>query len=227
MADDPSGRPTSQDLVTALEVLATFGSDQGLTMRISGLESGLTGATANRVRRVLVEGGIEDSVLAAAMAVKAAAGQINVVIHAVGILTALPHVLEPEEVIESLSLGAGSTGRAHDLETDRRIAEFKFIDWRGGPESIRQNSLFIDVFNLATADTEKRREMYVVGKDTPMRFLTNHRAIRSVLSKNRAVADRFATLHGERFRVVSEYYASIRDRVTIIDLRDVVPNWPA
>jgi hypothetical protein len=26
-----------------------------------------------------------------------------------------------------------SNGRAHDLETDGRIAEFKMIDWRGGP----------------------------------------------------------------------------------------------
>jgi RNA polymerase sigma-70 factor (ECF subfamily) len=33
--------------------------------------------------------------------------------------------LEPGELVQSLSLGAGNTGRAHDLETDRRIDEFR------------------------------------------------------------------------------------------------------
>jgi hypothetical protein len=37
------------------------------------------------------------------------------VIHAVGILTALPHILEHDERIETLSLGAGNTGRQFDL----------------------------------------------------------------------------------------------------------------
>lgn len=65
------------------------------------------------------------------------------------------------EQIESLSLGAGNTGRSHDLEPDRRIAEFEFIEWRGGAESIRQNSLFVDLFNLASSDIDKRKVLYV------------------------------------------------------------------
>jgi hypothetical protein len=40
-------------------------------------------------------------------------------------------------------------GRSFDLETDRQVAEFKFIAWRGGAEAIRQNGLFIDIFRLA------------------------------------------------------------------------------
>ena len=52
-------------------------------------------------------------------------GQINVIVHAVGILVALPKILELGELVQSLSLGAGNTGRAHDLETDRRIDEFR------------------------------------------------------------------------------------------------------
>ena len=61
----------------------------------------------------------------AALLVKRSAGQINVIVHAVGILVALPKILEPGELVQSLSLGAGNTGRAHDLETDRRIDEFR------------------------------------------------------------------------------------------------------
>lgn len=43
----------------------------------------------------------------------------------------LPHILEPDERVESVSLGAGNTGRDFDLETNVRVAEFKFIHWRG------------------------------------------------------------------------------------------------
>lgn len=68
--------------------------------------------------------------------------KVNVVIHALGILLCLPHILEADGTVQYVSLGAGNTGRQFDLETDRRVAEFKFIQWQGGPESIRQNSLF-------------------------------------------------------------------------------------
>ena len=83
-------------------------------------------------------------------------GQINVVIHALGILLCLPHILRPGEVIDYVSLGAGNTGRAFDLETSLRIAEFKFIHWQGGPESIRQNSLFKDFYEMAEHETQNR-----------------------------------------------------------------------
>jgi len=61
-------------------------------------------------------------VLGAAGLIKQLAGQINVVIHALGILLCLPHILRPGEVIEYVSLGAGNTGRAFDLETNLRVA---------------------------------------------------------------------------------------------------------
>jgi hypothetical protein len=99
---------------------------------------------------------VGESHLMAALAVKAMAGQVNVVIHTLGILVSLPYLLEDGELVESLSLGAVNTGRKHDLETNRRIAELKFIEWRGGAESIRQNTLFIDLFGLASSDSSKQ-----------------------------------------------------------------------
>lgn len=207
----------------ALERLTEFAGADQLTERIAELEFDLERAAAEDVPPRLREDGIDDFLLRAALDVKRVAGQINVIVHAVGILVALPYVLEPGEVIQSLSLGAGNTGRSHDLETDRRIAEFKFIDWKGGPESIRQNSLFVDLFNLASAVTEKRRVLYVVGKEKPISFLTNRRALTSVLSKNAAVESRFRQLHGDQFSVVRDYYSSVRDSVEIVDLKDMVP----
>ena len=149
---------------------------------------------------------------AAAALMKQLAGQINVVIHALGILRCLPHIFQPGEVIESLSLGAGNTGRDFDLETNQRVAEFKFIRWRGGPETIRQNSLFKDFFELAEHDTDKQKCLYVLGTKHPLAFLTSGRAISSVLNRNVDLLARFQSLYPE-CSTVQDYYAMKGDDV--------------
>jgi len=220
---EPSADPTQ--LGQALHAIGAFtGSDGSLTRRIAGLEASLQGLRRDEIGLAALDAGISADLLPAAQQVKALAGQINVVIHAIGIITSLPYILEEGEQVESLSLGAGNTGRDWDLATDRQIAEFKFITWRGGPESIRQNTLFADVFHLAEAVTERRRVLYVTGIEHPLRFLENRRAIRSVLSKNAKLAEQFESRYGSRFARVNEYWAAIRDRVEIVDLTTVVPD---
>jgi hypothetical protein len=182
-----------------------------------------TGKQRRAAERTIANNEIDEVVLKGALEIKDLAGQIHVEIHAVGMLVVLPHILERGERIESVSLGAGNTGREHDLVTDRRIAEFKFIQWRGGAESIRQNSLFVDLFNLASAKTSKRRYMYIVDREHPDRFLASQRALSSVLSRNATVAARFKALHGEQFKTVADYTEYIKDRVEIVDLREIVP----
>jgi hypothetical protein len=151
-------------------------------------------------------------------------GRVNGLIHAVGILVSLPYIREPGEVITALSLGAGNTGRAYDLETDRRIAEFKMTEWRGGPETIRQNNLFADVFTLATAETGKRGVLYLLGTDHALRFLRGSRAMSSVLSRNPKTRRRFLELHGtERFPTAGSYWATVQHIVDLVDLRELVP----
>ncbi len=216
-------RVQMSDLHEAFEALAGFAAPDALTLRIGALERQLADQSRERAMGELEAEAITPELLQAALSVKRLAGQINVIVHAVGILVSLSYVLEPGERIEELSLGAGNTGRRHDLETDRQVAEFKFIEWRGGAESIRQNNLFVDLFNLASADTDKRRVLYVVGKTEPMRFLQNRRALDSVLSKNAAVAGRFRERHAGRFRTVNEYYMSVASLVEIVDLAELVP----
>ena len=80
----------------------------------------------------------------------------------------LPHILEPDERIEYVSLGAGNTGKAFDLETDRRNAEFKFINWRGGSEAIRENTLFKDFYLMAEHETHKLKFLYVLDTKHPL-----------------------------------------------------------
>jgi len=113
----------------------------------------------------------------------------------------------------------------HLLHASHVVIEIRLgqVEWRGGAESIRQNTLFVDLFNLASADTEKRRVLYVVGKTMPIRFLQNRRSIESVLSKHSAVAARFKVLQGDAFATVRDYYETIRDSVEIVDLGDLVP----
>lgn len=216
-----------EGLQEALGRLDALTRSDGPTPWIGGLELRLQGADGSQVRAVIDRDGIGRETLDAALLLKRVSGQVNVLVHAIGILNALPYILEPGEVVQSLSLGAGNTGRAHDLETDRRVAEFKFIEWRGGPESIRQNSLFKDLFYLASNTTSKRRVLYVVGAARPLHFLEHGRALTSVLSKDAATALRFREMHGDRFRTVREYYATVRDLVEIADLAGLVPGLSA
>ena len=212
------------DLQQLVAILAAFSSPEQLTRRVAELERGFAGATRGDFVARLKTERIDGQLLEAALNLKGIAARVNDIVHAFGILLSLPYVLETEEVVESLSLASGNTGRPYDLETNRQIAEFKFIRWRGGPESIRQNSLFVDLFNLAEAQTSKRRVIYVVGDTAPLRFLNNNRSLTSVLSKNAAAQRRFLELHGSRFRTVSQYYGKVRDRVEIIDLGVLVPE---
>ena len=96
-----------------------------------------------------IEQGLDAGLMLAARRVKAAAAQIDEVIHSVGILQSLPHILEHDEQVEYLSLGAGNTGKKFDLETKKLVAEFKFIDWQPKSNSIRETRIFKDFYGLA------------------------------------------------------------------------------
>ena len=67
--------------------------------------------------RTARDAGITANLLESALAIKAVAGQIHVIVHAVGVLRSLPFILAKDEVVFLLSLGAGNTGRSHDLVT--------------------------------------------------------------------------------------------------------------
>jgi hypothetical protein len=174
MAED--SRPQRIAITQALHLLQTFrGAD--LTQTIYESEKSVRGVSAENYAAVLSTSGAIAVVLGAAGLVKQLAGQINVVIHALGILQCLPRILRPGEIIEYVSLGAGNTGRAFDLETNMRVAEFKFIRWQGGPESIRQNSLFKDFYELVEHETPKEKYLYVLGTEHGEKFFNGGRAL--------------------------------------------------
>lgn len=189
-----------------------------LTQTLSGIERAIGGLTASDCATFLANASADRKALAAAAEMKRLAGQINVTIHALGILLCLPHILEPGEHVEYVSLGAGNTGRTFDLETNLRVAEFKFIQWRGGPESIRQNSVFKDYLLLAENPTAKRKYLYLLGTEHAFRFLHSGRALSSVLSRNDKLQKMFVGRFGEEFRTVGDYYAVHGGDVRIEDV---------
>jgi len=195
---------------------------QSLRHRISLLERVLKECGALKCKHEIEAYEINEELLKAALRLKLASAQINEVIHAVGILLSLPYILAPEETVQYLSLAAGNTGRPFDLETNQRIAEFKFIDWKGGPESIRQNSLFKDFFELCVFDTLKQRFLYVVGLEHPMKFFNGGRACSSVMSKNKLLWERYSRQYSEFLRV-REFYEIKKTQVKIVDLASIVP----
>ena len=195
-----------------------------LTDRVFALETVFRNKDKSSVKTLCEQQNLTPYLLKSAFAIKNLAGQINVVIHGIGILAALPEILEDNERIEYLSLGAGNTGRKFDLETNIRVAEFKFITWQGGAESIRQNSLFKDFYSLAEYDTHKKKCLYLLGTKIPNRFFNGGRSLKSVLSKDAKLSKEFFLKYGDHFEVVRDYFRFHSDKVQIIDIFSVIPG---
>lgn len=204
----------SSDIV---RVLAQF-TGVDLTETLGRLEDGARGVTAADCDSFIEKARAGRKALAAAAELKRIAGQINVTIHALGILRCLPHILEPGETVKYVSLGAGNTGRQFDLETNLRVAEFKFIRWRGGSEAIRQNSTFKDFYLLAEHPTSRRKDLYLLGTEHARKFFKGGRALRSVLSRDQKLRRMFFERFGERFQTVGDYYAAHGGEVKIQDM---------
>ena len=211
-----------EDLTSNVKMLdVVFGPSP--TSFIRQIEGEMTSTVGREAQKYLERVGISPNILTAALNLKGIAGQLNVIIHALGILVTLPYILEVDEVVESLSLGAGNTGKTHDLVTDRRIAEFKFIQWRGGAESIRQNNVFKAFLNLLWDTSRKERQLLLTGTKEAVNFLQGGRALSSVLSRDHATRNRFEAIYGNQYQTVGQFYREHRTNVVIVDLRTIVP----
>lgn len=208
-------------LTEALSLLQRF-SGESLTRRIATLEIALENADKLACTAILSRESVTRDVLAGAYLIKQAAAEINVVIHALGVLLLVPELLEADERIEYLSLGAGNTGRPFDMETTNRVAEFKFSQWQGGADTIRQNWLFKDFFQLAEYPTIKRKYLYVLDRELQLQFLHGRRSLESVMSKNLRVNEDFRVRYEDRFATVREYYLFRKDAVEIVDVRSIL-----
>jgi len=158
--------------------------------------------------------------------VKNLSAQVDVIIHAYGILLALPLILDDDERIEYLSLGAGTGGKKYDLSTSKRVAEFKFAKWSKNRNAIRQNNIFTDYLEL-TIDKEspgKRKYIYCYSANAVKRFLsTSKRSLESVLSKNSI--NKRHTKYQQDFITIKGFYDAHKDkdvRVEIVCLEKIL-----
>jgi hypothetical protein len=212
--------------LAAIARLQEFVGAEPPRARIGQLERELVNADTERLASILGRERIDDDVLRAALLVKQLAGEVNVVVHAVGILLALPYILVRGEQVLEASLGTGTGGRTYDLSTTQRIAEFKFTRWRGH-DSVRQRELFADFVNLAEAPSDGRlRQLYVAGASKPLTFLrTSRRQLTSVCERRPEVLARIRRDGGESFQTVSDYVAARTGRVEIVDLEAILPAY--
>ncbi len=205
----------------ALKVIEEFQGDS-LTKSLASIERLVVGQDSTGTADFCDDRNIDTGFLTSAMAIKKVAGQINVIIHAAGILHSLPHILEKGELIESVSLGAGNTGKKFDLETNLRVAEYKFITWQGGAESIRQNGIFKDFYELAEYETPKRKVLYVVDTHFPLKFFSGRRALSSVLAKQPGILNMIKAKYGNEMNIVRDYYERHKETVAICDVSSFI-----
>jgi len=209
-----------EDLNCAIEKLLSFSINTDLTSTISKIENDLSNQNSNFVNTYLSENELDTGILQSAFLLKNSLGQINVIIHALGIVNLLKYILEDNEVIQELSIGAGNTNRPFDLTTNKRIAEFKFINWSGERDTIRQNSVFKDFFELAEYKTDRKKYLYVLDRDVVVKFFNNNRALDSVLSKNETTRKKFYNIYGDIYSTVADYYKENNNKVEIVEIRD-------
>ncbi|MFD0892366.1 hypothetical protein KBB96_13135 [Luteolibacter ambystomatis] len=192
---------------------------------VSSLEKKFTGLDQKRTAEALSEKGIGIDLLAAALFIKRNSSQIDEIIHTIGILQVLPLILKEGEIVESLSLAAGNTGRGFDLETNHRIAEFTFIDWKGGSEVIRQNKIFKDFFFLAEENTSREKELYTIGTSHPAKFFESNRALSKILQGNSKLGEAYRQKHGEPANKSVRTYCE--PRKNSVKLRDICVYIPS
>lgn len=212
------------DISESLDKIENFQMNNTLKNIISTFENDLKSKTLTEIEGSLQNLNFDSRIYDAAVQIKKVTSQIDVTIHAWGILCALPSILEPNEKIEYLSLGAGNTGKQFDLSTNKRVAEFKFINWQGGPESIRQNGIFKDFYNLVeNGDDNRKRCLYVLNTEIPLKFLNGRRSMKSILSRNQKLKNDFESKYGD-IEHICQYYNKFKHMVEIIDIKEHIPE---
>jgi hypothetical protein len=211
------------EIAEAILVVRQFAGED-FRAGIAALQHSIAGANCRLCEEVATRAGVEDRLLCAAYTIKKATGRIHEVIHAAGMLAIIPKILSPDEVVECVSLAAGNLRDGFDLVTNKRVAEFKFITWKGGAEAMRHKSLFKDFFGLAEESSNRRKELYVLGTAAADKLLRSNQAIESLTSKHKKVAKAFRQKYPNRFSTVGEYFAEVGHRVEVIDASPLVPE---
>jgi hypothetical protein len=209
----------------AFAALVRFLREAPFTTRISGLEAALVNSNRDSVQDATSAAALTEDLLHAALIVRRDVGRVSDVIHATVIALALPLILEEgETVITAPSLGPGNdSSRPYDLQTDRRVAEFKVALWTSG-NMMRKRGVTADLVHLALDESGRRPELWAAGTE-PLRFLqTSTSAVGSLLSRS---PQSLRTRHAARFDPDQPLHAFVREHaahVRLHNIADVLPG---
>ncbi|GLY35840.1 hypothetical protein Amsp01_018640 [Amycolatopsis sp. NBRC 101858] len=206
----------------AFASLVDFLTVEDLTTRIRRMEQRLEGAQLRNVDGL--NGGMTDELLQAALLVRQHAGRVNDLIHAATIVRALPKILEPGEyIVRRPSLASGNDpDRPFDLETDRRVAEFKTARWKGA-DTMRKRLLVADLAGLVLKHGDRRAELYVFGR-LPLDFLrTSTSTVEWMLGRSAPnLREAYKQRFGSAEMTVREFTAGPAAEVALRDLTEII-----
>lgn len=196
-----------------------------LTVAVRDLERALDGCDGEAAAEKVAAVGVHGELLTAAVATRRQLGRLNDLIHASAIALLLPTLLEPNEVVQGRpSLAAGNDPtRPYDLQTDKRVAEFKLAQWAGA-DAMRKRGAFKDLVHLAADDSGRRAQLFVVGQ-APIRFLRES-ASPALWGLDRATSTRamFEQRFGPLTMSIRQFTAGPGAHVELVDLAPLLPE---
>ncbi|WP_152611124.1 PE-PGRS family protein [Amycolatopsis sp. MJM2582] len=221
----PDYRSTVDEAARAFATLVAFLRTGPLTTGISTLEHNLLNADRTTAGDITAAAGLTEELLHAALTVRRDVGRVSDVIHATVITLALPHILEDGEVVSNRpSLGPGNDqSRPFDLETNKRVAEFKVAVWSGG-DMMRKRGITQDLVHLALHEDQRRPELWVAGTD-PIRFLqTSTSPVGSLFSRaSRRQRARYEARYGNSDIPLRDFVTEHAARVQLRNIADALP----
>lgn len=214
----------AEDLPTQLAAVGAFLGQRPLRHTVADLEVALDGCDAARAGDVAAEHGVSAELLRSAFAARDALGKLSDLIHAAAIALVLPRILEPGETLVRPSLAAGNTPeRLFDVETNRRVAEFKLARWDGN-DGGRQQPTVKDLVRLAADGSGRTAELYVCGQ-RPIQWLQSTRSpVRQQLRRYQGALAAFQAAFGDPEIAVAGFVAGAGAHVHLIDLEQRLPD---
>lgn len=109
------------------------------------------------------------------------------------------------------------------METNLRIAEFKLAVWKGA-DAMRKRGVFADLVHLALDDTDRRKQLFVVGQE-PIHFLNTSRStVDWALNRaSPALRDNFRARFGDLGTTVSAFTTGPAAHVDLMDITTLLP----
>ncbi|WP_433288357.1 hypothetical protein [Micromonospora sp. CA-244673] len=221
-----SGQPgDGPDPAEAFATLLAFIGSADLTERIAVLEARMNGTGRSTAADLAEDSGMSLDLLLAALLVRKHAGRLSDIIHAAVITQVLPLILEEgERVLQRPSLAAGNDpSRPYDLETDRRVAEFKMSVWKGA-DAMRKRAAFADLVHLALDQSGRRAQLYVAGP-AAIHFLRTAKgsAAWGLNRSSPVLRRRFEERFGSLEVPIRDFTAERAAHVELVDLTNLLP----